>query len=148
MRGLEMNIPDLAEHWRQVFTLLWLLMAAIARNDLGNPGAFAAKIMWAAVCALFAAVAAGLQPLTDARWAMWTIGGFFVFYSVLSLRDVIAGREKWTQWILASVFLVAVGALGSFIVTGNIVAWVASADDTLTEKRAAFGLLWLVFLVA
>lgn len=93
LREMNWSIPDLQPHWRQVFTLQWLLLAAVARNF---PGHFVTKFMWAAVCAFAAAVAVGTQPLTSAAVYAWPLAIFLVFMVIQldKMGGSISGRPK------------------------------------------------------
>jgi hypothetical protein len=76
LRGFGWTIPHPGDHWRPVFTLEWLLLAAAARN---LPGNIAVQIAWAFVCALLAAVAAGTQPPTTWAVVLWPIAALLLF---------------------------------------------------------------------
>lgn len=93
LREMNLSVPDLQPHWRQVFTLQWLLLAAVARNF---PGHFVTKFMWAAVCAFAAAVAVGTQPLNSAAVYAWPLAIFLVFMVIQldKMGGSLSGRPK------------------------------------------------------
>lgn len=84
LREMDWSIPELQPHWRQVFTLQWLLLAAVARNFPGN---FILKFVWAAVCAFVAAVAAGTQPLASFAVFAWPFASF-LFFMLFQLENI------------------------------------------------------------
>lgn len=114
LRRVGWQIPDLADHWRSIFTLMWLLLGAHARHwtDVvlvgvsrtsktpGNaasqtPGNVAGLIVWAFIVALIVAVAAGTQPLDSAAVVVWPLAGFFLFVAGLGVLDALAGDVDW-----------------------------------------------------
>lgn len=116
LRELKVAVPDLQPHWRSIFTLQWLLLAAVARNF---PGYASFKFIWAAVSALAVAVAVGTQPLQSIAVFAWPFAGFLLFMFFLmvtieregGLPSGIPMPYRNTAFWLA-ILLVALGLLG------------------------------------
>lgn len=95
LRDLNLPIPPLQDHWRQVFALTWLLLAAVARN---YPGNIVGQLLWAAVCALVTAVAVGTQPFNSTAVLWWPSAG--VIFFMAGLLPPTARRDGRRTWLI------------------------------------------------
>jgi len=93
LRGIGWSIPELANHWRYVFTLNSLLMLAMARRFSGNM--FSAAVVWAFVCALVSAAATGTMPLSSRAVFYWPILSVLAF---MALPEAV--RRRPGPWAL------------------------------------------------
>lgn len=104
-RSFGWTIPELADHWRSIFTLMWLLQLTVARRWASGFGAIG-YAAWAFLCAVATGVATGTAPLGSWAVGLWpTVGLLFFFGSIELVRD---GRGWW-QILLAA--LVAAGTV-------------------------------------
>lgn len=109
LRALNLSVPELKPHWQQVFTLLWLLLVAMARYSSGN---VVLPIAYAFICALAAAVAAGTQELTSWAVLYWPLAGFFLFGVGLYLPGAVSGRESRSGVLLVAAMVIVTAAVG------------------------------------
>ena len=75
-------VPDLLDHWRQVFVLMLLFFGAYVR-EITQKDAPARTLFlagWATVTALVSSVAAGTANFEDVQLFIWPALGFFVFF--------------------------------------------------------------------
>jgi len=116
LASLAINLPKLGEHWHNVFVLIWLLLGSSARafgRQLTGIVMPLILIFWAALCALFVAIATGTVPLNSAAMLGWPLAGVVLFFSVLFLLDEpeLPSASKW----LGVLLFVPIAALAASI---------------------------------
>lgn len=118
-RSVGWQLPELQDHWRQIFVLIWLSVGTQARHysisteSVGEFG-LAARLTVAALGSLPFSVAAGLFPFGFGSVLIASMGfmGFFGLYSIIigNWRD----SAIWAKGIVSLGFLgISFGALES-----------------------------------
>lgn len=111
VRSFGWHIPDLQPHWQQVFTLSWLLMAAIARNW---SGALEARMVLAFACALASGVAAGTAPPDSVAIFFYPAAGFVLFFGLAGLPDFVVNRHRAVLGLM-TLFQFIVMAIAAYV---------------------------------
>jgi hypothetical protein len=117
------NLPPLAKHWHNVFVLQWLMVGSWARaiggimsgraedgnvNWLASTSAAFGVLLWAGICSLIGAVAAGTMPVTSSAVFLWPFASIMVFRAGLTATDA---RSSLQSLVLGA----ALVALGWFL---------------------------------
>jgi formylglycine-generating enzyme required for sulfatase activity len=83
-------VPDLLDHWRQVFVLMLLFFGAYVRETVRKDEPVRSFFLggWAVSTALVSSVAAGTVNFEDVQLFVWPVWGFFVFFLGVRVWDV------------------------------------------------------------
>lgn len=158
IRSFNIPIPPLQDHWQQVFLLVWLFAAAVARNkfwDVPTPAALLAAFC----CTLPFCVAAGTMPLSSYAVFTWPAAGFVTFqcfgyllggqreFALYGFPVVLffvafaflpgTDREGMGQLVVLAAFVCGVGAL---LLVSGLIASNGTFWQRLEHKFTATGL--------
>jgi hypothetical protein len=134
IRSLDIHIPDLQDHWQQVFVLTWLLATAQVRNNSNNVLRTLLLLLLVFLATLPFCVAAGTMPVGSLAVAVWPIAGIAAYAAIDTVVDWKAPD------ILAAAIAVGFVALGYFVGTNSEGPW------ALLALAGIVGVLGLGFL--
>lgn len=135
IRSFDIPIPELQDHWQQLFVLTWLLSASWARNlsfGVSTPVALGLAFF----CTLPFCIAAGTMSLGSGAVLYWPIAGFSAFIAILALLP-----GHWRVGLLFAAIAAAIASYGFFFAT--------SSEDTrqLFKLAVSIGFAGLMSLV-
>jgi len=136
LRALDIEF-ELFDHWKDVFVLAWLFMAATARayGDWGRWQDMAFIWVVGALCALLSSVLAGTATLSSPNIFLWPLLGFLIWAAAITRWRV--SRKDWWPTLLAEV-----------IVPATVVGLTAYAFGFLIVSSPSPGLVSLTAFVA
>jgi len=115
LRQYGLQIPQLQDHWKQVFVLAWLSVSSVSRvRQEGDPPKWA-QFAISSVCILPFCVATGTASAGSISIVLWPLAGFLMFVCIYALL----GREYEAAKVVA-VLSAGSAVLGYF------------ADDTIS----------------
>jgi|GEM_PF-6170870 len=133
IRSFGWHLPELQPHWRSVFTLTWLMLAAIGRHERGIT---VLLLPLGLVCALIGAAAVGTMPVTSDAVSSWPAAALCLFMAGIAVID---GDVRATLIFLAAAAINA--AVRWFLPPGK------DATFPLLALAGIVGLAGLMFLV-